>query len=363
MKKTCLFLVSVFLVFCFSACRPRTRPPIEVIEYINYMQQGGSLELPVVGASGYAALDLPLHESADDQSSVIVTLGAGRGFTILEDADDWWYVETGNIKGWIKNTFCMINIPDVIPSIVHNNTNTYSSLFRTSGFEIPDITGKALYKARDFNARLEREEYIAPVLYGMVRRIFAAQQAALADGNTLIIYEAFRPSAPHDLLYNNMLEMVNTNPVVRSGVSSGTFRMDLFLAPSPYNHQRGTAIDVSLGKITSQELRTTGSYIYTHISEYTEYPMQTPMHELSVTSAVFKRWVNARTFTGWLSGELVDNASEGTILLQKYCTDAGLTPLASEWWHFNDLNWSPPLVDVGITGEFFIERTYSRPPN
>ena len=30
-------------------------------------------------------------------------------------------------------------------------------------------------------------------------------------------------------------------------------------------------------------------------------------------------------------------ASEPARGLQRYCTGAGLTPLASEWWHFNDL--------------------------
>jgi D-alanyl-D-alanine dipeptidase len=235
-------------------------------------------------------------------------------------------------------------------------------LLRSSGIDIPNITGRALYNGKDFNNRLGREEFIIPVLYGMASKIFTAQQAALADGNTLIIYEAFRPAEPHELLFKELTYLVENYEDIREGVSSGTFRVDLFLAPAPYNHQRGTAIDVSLGIIVQQETRTAGDYIYTYITQCVEYQMQTPVHELSIASAVFKRWVNARTFTGWLSGEFSDSATEATKTLQKYCTDAGLTPLATEWWHFNDLNWSPPLVDVGMTGEFFIEKTYSRKP-
>ena len=357
-----LFILILFSLFLVN-CKPKETALGEALPktYIDYISQGGNLELPINGASGYAAMDLPLYESPSESSVNIAIIKAGRGFTIIEEDGDFWYIDIAGINGWIKHHFCMINITDVIPSIVHNNTNTYSSMFRTSGYDIPGITGKALYNMRDYNARFDKEEYIAPVLYGMARRIHKAQQSALADGNTLVMYEAFRPAAAHNELFNTLTDMVKTHPIIKEGMDSGTFRMDLFLAPSPYNHQRGTAIDVNLAKIISRETRTTGDYIYTHITEYTEYPMQTPIHELSIASAVFKRWVNARTFTGWLSGEFSDSTTEAAKLLQKYCTDAGLTPLASEWWHFNDLNWSPPLVDVGMEGEFFIERTYSKP--
>ncbi|MDR2964502.1 MAG: hypothetical protein LBU88_01865 [Treponema sp.] len=350
----------MFIIYC----KPRQTGQEETLQktYIDYIAQGGALELPITGASGYAAMDLPLHQSPEEDSFNIAIIKAGRGFTILKEDGDFWYIDAAGINGWIKHHFCMINIADVIPSIVHNNTNTYSSLFKTSGYDIPNITGKALYNMRDYNVRLNREEFIAPVLYGMIKRIHKAQQAALLDGNTLVIYEAFRPAAPHNELFEALSIMAEENPIVKEGISSGTFRSDLFLAPSPYNHQRGTAIDVSLAKIINLEKRITGDYIYTHITEYAEYPMQTPIHELSVASAVYKRWVNARTFTGWMSGEFSDSATDAAKLLQKYFTDAGLIPLASEWWHFNDLNWSPPLIDVGMTGEFFIEKTYSKPP-
>lgn len=371
-KMSSVLFLSILIVLGFAGCRPRTEPGFQAQreeaqpvprEYINYMEQGGTLELPIQGASGFTAKDLPLLQVPNDDADVIKIMEAGRGFTILDEYTDFWYVEVGGITGWVKHHFCMINMPDVIPSIVFNITNAYSSMFRTSGFDIPNITGEALYSAWDFNARLGREEFIVPVLYGMVRRIFAAQQAALADGNTLIIYEAFRPAEPHERLYREMAYMARNNPVIFQGLNYGTFRSDFFLAPSPYNHQRGTAIDVSLGRIVEMETRTTGNFKYTHITRYIEYEMQTPMHELSVAAAVFTRWVPARTFTGWLHGEFVEHATPATRLLQRYMTDAGLTPLASEWWHFNDLNWSPPLVEVGLTGEFFIERTYSRPPS
>jgi D-alanyl-D-alanine dipeptidase len=47
--------------------------------------------------------------------------------------------------------------------------------------------------------------------------------------------------------------------------------------------------------------------------------------------------------------------------LQKYCTDAGLTPLASEWWHFNDLYTRQLVTNTG-TGDFVLTECLSIPP-
>jgi D-alanyl-D-alanine dipeptidase len=246
--------------------------------------------------------------------------------------------------------------------MIYDNTNTYSSLLRSSGIDIPNITGKALYEGKDFNVRLGREEFISPVLYSMAGKVFAAQQAALADGNTLVIYEAFRPSDAHDKVHENFTNLVNANPFVRSGITANSFNIRWFLAAAPYNHQRGTAIDTSLAKIDSYETKTTGDYLYTHITGHTEYPMQTAMHELSVAAAVFDASVHARSTTAWIGAAISDKATAGTVLLQRYCTGAGLTPLASEWWHFNDLISTAVAIEMENEGTYFIEKTHSRPP-
>jgi D-alanyl-D-alanine dipeptidase len=332
------------------------------VVYIDYVMEGGVFELPVAGASGYAAINILVYQDASVYSNVVLALEAGQGFTILREENNWWQVEVYNTRGWVMHKYCFINLPDVIPSIVYNITNTYYSLFRSSGLDIPNITGRALYAGQDFNARLGREEFIAPVLYAMAGKVFAAQQAALADGNTLIIYESFRPSEAHDTLHEHFSYLVNTNPLVRSGITANSFNIRWFLAEAPYNHQRGTAIDSSLGRVDNWETRATGPYLYIHITGYTEYPMQTDIHELSVAAAVFDSSVHARSTTSWIGAEISEKATFGTILLQKYCTDARLTPLASEWWHFNDLENTAVAIELDITGEFFIDRTYSRPP-
>ena len=369
MKRICplLFLI----IFSFMGCQPRqrqvisvpdSRPPVYTDDHVFDSLEYVVFELPISGSSGYAVVDLPVYGMASEYANMVLTLSPGQGFTILGEQGDWWYVEANQTRGWVLHEFCLINLPDIIPSIVYNNTNTYASLFRSSGFDIPNITGRALYEGRDFNARLGREEFISPVLYAMAPKVFAAQQYALADGNTLIMYEAFRPAEAHDFLHENFSYLVESNSIVRSGITADSFNIRWFLAAAPYNHQRGTAIDVNLAVIDSWEPRTTGAYTFIQITECTEFYMQTPMHELSVASAVFDSTVHARSTTAWIGAEISEQATAGTILLQKYCTDAGLIPLASEWWHFNDLITTAVAIEMENEGRYHIERTYSRPP-
>jgi len=89
--------------------------------------------------------------------------------------------------------------------------------------------------------------------------------------------------------------------------------------------------------------------------------MQTAMHELSGAAAVFARPVYSRSETEWRNARLAPAATEGTVLMMKYMTDQGLTPLASEWWHFNDLPGTAAAVEMGIVGRFQIERSFGRP--
>jgi hypothetical protein len=118
---------------------------------------------------------------------------------------------------------------------------------------------------------------------------------------------------------------------------------------------------VSLAKINRQETKTTGNFIYAHITDYTEYPMQSAMHELSTLSALFCL-VNSISETAWREGVVSKTATAGSILLLEYCTSAGLTPLASEWWHYNDLANTRLAREAGFLGKFSSEKTFSTPP-
>ena len=322
----------------------------------------GDLELPVNGATGYASVLMDLKATADAGSETISELEAGTAFEVLEEVGDWWYVRTATESGWVQHLYCFINLPDVIPSIIYDNTNTYASKFVSSRKTIPGITGEALYDGKAYNMRLGKVSDIVPVLYSMSKKILLAQQAALEEGNTLVIYEGYRPFFAQKLTVDALTTLAAADPEVMAGINTHPWDTNWFIATSISNHQMGYAIDVTLAKITEQQEFVIGDYTATAVTGYTEYTMPTTIHELSMASATFTGPVKSSSPTAWLQANLADTMNEAAILLQRYCTDAGLTPLASEWWHFNDLDARFATEDNSSKGEYLLDATMSEAP-
>ena len=322
----------------------------------------GSLELPVNGATGYASVRMDLKAAADAGSETISALEAGTAFEVVEEVGDWWYVQTETESGWVQHLYCFISLPDVIPSIIYDNTNTYASKFVSSGKAIPGITGVALYDGKAYNMRLGKVSDIVPVLYSMSKKIYLAQQAALAEGNTLVIYEGYRPYSAQKMTVDALTNLAASDPEVMAGINTYPWDTNWFIATSVSNHQMGYAIDVTLAKITEQQEIVIGDYAATAITGYTEYTMPTTIHELSMASATFTGPVKSSSPTAWLQATLADTMNEAAILLQRYCTDAGLTPLASEWWHFNDLDARFSTEGNSSKGEYLLDATMSEAP-
>lgn len=322
----------------------------------------GDLELPVSGATGYASINMNLKSSNSLESTNLTQLSAGDGFKILQEKDDWWQIEVNSIIGWVESKYCMINLPDVIPSIIYDNTNSYSSLFKSSGYELYNITGKALYDTKKINSRLDKEEFTMPVMYSMSKKICIAQQLALKEGNSLKIYETFRPYSIQKKVSTALKELADTNEIVNAGINNGSWNESWFIAQSISNHQRGVAMDVSLVKVNNTTTKSVGNYSYTSITDYEDYTMPTKMHELSSSAVTFKYGVSSQSQTAWKNVPLSKSMNEPAIKLQNYCTSANLSPLASEWWHFNDLQTKESLKNYLSTGKYFITECYSSLP-
>jgi len=155
---------------------------------------------------------------------------------------------------------------------------------------------------------------------------------------------------------------MNSNAAVRRAINTSPWSLGWFISTGISSHQRGVAIDAGLGRVVAQETRTSGMYAYTHITAFERHTMPTAMHELSPLAATFTQPVSSSSADAWRTTTLARSMTEGAILLQHYLTDAGFTPLASEWWHFNDLESVSIANDVGIRGEFFTSTLYSKPP-
>lgn len=322
----------------------------------------GTFELPIQGATGYASVEMEVRESHETGSNSLQTIQPGTPFEILEEEGEWWLIGSTDFVGWIESSYALVNLPDIIPSIIYDHINTYESRLVSSGQELPGITGEALYSGSDYNERLGKEEFIMPVLYPMASKIYHAQQLALEDGNALKIYEAFRPNHVQEAIVETLGELAESNPIVREGIDTDPWGMTWFISTGISKHQRGSAIDLSLVKIDSQEMIQVGGYHIVEINEYTEYEMPTPIHELSVASVSLSEPVTSESETAWQSIPPADSMNEAALLLRSYCTLAGLTPLASEWWHFNDLEAFSRAGDRLSTGEYELTETRSIQP-
>ncbi len=310
----------------------------------------GVFELPLTGATGFVTVKTALKPVAGRQAG---TLKPGQRFTIEADEGEAWIVSSGSIGGRLASDDVMLNLPDVIPSIVYDDVNGDAAIFTSSGVDLPGVTGKRLYVSKAFNSRLQVPEYSMAVLYPMARKIQAAQRAALANGETLILYQAFRPHATQKKVSLALIGLHKENKKVRSGIDNSGWGISSFIALNLSSHQLGTAIDVSLGKVTGTRTMQGRDYSYTE-ADATEYEMQTRMHELSTASSTYTHPVRTKTGSAWKKAPLNPAMTKAAKRLQRYAVAAGLTPLASEWWHFDDWD-ARKHVAAGSNGRYFLQ--------
>ena len=319
------------------------------------------LELPINGATGYTSISMPLY-SSNTKDAIITTLEAGSAFQILSEELDMWLVNSNGTMGWLEHKYCLINLPDVIPSMVYDNTNSYRSMYRSVGYPLEGITDEVLYNAEAYSLRFEETQYLMPVLYEMSKKICAAQNTALKNGQSLKLYEGFRPSETQTKICTVLGELIKSNNEVYEHVCSSPWGKGWFISTGISNHQRGCAIDVSLVNVSSAEQKKCGNYSYVDVTEYEELEMPTQMHELSNLAVTFVSPVDSKSKTAWKSATLAPSMTEAAMQLQEYCTASGLTPLSSEWWHFNDLYARENVGKNSSDGKFMITENCSQIP-
>lgn len=302
----------------------------------NNPQLDYGFELPVKGATGYGVIAMNLHKADGIKTPRTGVVGVGVPFEIIGDGKTCFNIRLENgTTGWVTKNYTMINLPDVIPSIVYKNSNGSASLFRSHGRDL-SVTGEKLYESLAYNARLEKDEYTMPVLFNMAVKIAAVQHDAMLEGNTLVLYEGYRPMSAQTATKNALVALMSADSAIRRSINS--WGSSWFIANGVSNHQQGYAIDVSLASITSIDTLEYGSISLKVPKDYEEYEMPTPIHELSPAAATLTHGVNSLSQTVWKSVPAASTMNDSAFLLQRYCVDNGLTPLASEWWHFNDLD-------------------------
>ena len=339
-------------------------------------------EQPPETAQTPPAPEIPEEEEEEPPTltdGALALLKPGTAFTVLEEQGEWWHIavtadcftdeeqtatHTQETTGWVEHKYCFVNLPDVIPSIIYDATNSYSSHFRSCGKVIPEVTGEAFYPSKTYNERLGKMEFMMPVLYSMAFKLCEAQQSALAEGNSLILYEGYRPHEVQTKVLNSLSAMTRTDPEVKEAVTGAPWRISWFISGGYSNHQRGYAVDVGLAKVLETKEYTTGGCRYVRVWNFERYEMPTPIHELSQAAATYTGPVTIHSTTAWKNAEMTQAmaSNEPALGLQRYCTGADLTPLASEWWHFNDLTARSQVLDHQGIGDFLISSVRSAAP-
>ncbi len=313
---------------------PTVSPFAALEEYASLPRYTDGLELPVSGATGYAAVSLPIRSD----SGGTATLRPGEAFRILlMDGDRYLVENSAGVQGWINRSGTLINLPDVVPSAIYEDCCSSGALFRSSGLALPGITDQSLYESYWYNARLNCEEFAMPVVYEVAVDVARIQRQCLENGDCLKVYQTFRPWRTQMDVAAALRSLSGSSEAVRAGFRARGYNQNWFISQGRSNHQLGLALDVSLCRVTDTVLRNSGSCTYLHVLACEEYEMPSPMHELSSEAAVFVKAIPQMNYELASSTELLDTMTEGAIRLQKYFMDEGFTPLASEWWHFDDL--------------------------
>lgn len=311
----------------------------------------GQFELSIEGATGLVG-NTKLS-FVDERTGEQINLDRGQTYTILgisEDQEEFNIITQDGKIGKVPTKDAWINLPDIIPSIIYKISNNSEALYKARGESLDGITGEKLYEDYDcfqYNEKLGRNEFLAPTTFSMAKKIQAIQKDALSQGKSLVIYETFRPYSAQKAVANALMAKFNNdeNALVRAlneGYTDNAYGTSWFIAKGSSNHQFGIAMDCSLADVTNSRLGRSGEYKYIYHAEgdYTILEMPSPMHELSAQSAVYKYGVNSYRKGDWKNGQWIEGFanSENAQLLQKLCTDHGLDPLSSEWWHFNDVD-------------------------
>jgi D-alanyl-D-alanine dipeptidase len=331
--------------------RDAVQPP-DLIERLFYGEMGGGLELPVNGATGWAATNLVLRAQPSTNAASVANLVPGNPFVILDGSvSDWWFVRlpTGE-EGYVEIRRSFINFPDVLPSIIYIVTNARSSIFRSSGYALESVTYEALYSARSFNHRLGRYEYHVPGMYITARALFNVQQAALENGNVLIVYEIFRHWSAQVRTRNALNDLVQVNPRVAQAFT-GRWRIGNFIAQGRSNHQLGAAVDTSIARVLESEILMTGEYSFTRVTSHRRVDQPSMMHELSPW-AVLPDHSLAQIY----------GVADEIYFMQELFIREGFRPLASEWWHFDHIAGINMASSAGVRGEFYTPVILSIPP-
>lgn len=311
----------------------------------------GNFELPLEGTTGWT------------QKSM-AGLPAGTAFTIVDASGSGWKVKTKDKEVDLSASdikLCMINMPDVMPSIVYNITNADSNIYRSSGKKLPGIEDKKLYTAGKLpNARFGGEPmFLVPLNFEMAKKIADAQGKFLAKGKSLMIYDAYRPASVQKAVSNGLQSLADSDSEVMANIKAGgKWKLSWFISTGVSNHQRGISVDATLCTPTTKDV-TVGDKTVQLATGGTPIASPSPMHELSAAGTSTVSEGDLTPTEGVSSGDMK--------LYHEIMKGSKMTNLISEWWHFDAMSKSDfdamSGVDAKTLAQFQVTDCLSTAPD
>lgn len=328
--------------------------------YCGESRNDAEFELDPAGATGYALIDLNLRAGPTSKSAKLGVIPAGGMFVLTgaeANTEGYLGVEYEGTTGYAFAAYIMINLPDVAPDIIYDAVNAYDSQFKSNQIEMPGLTHEALYTGKTWNARLNQDQYNMPVCYNMAKKLVSVQRELKQSGKSLVIYEAYRPRDVQKLVNEKLGNLMDTNASVRKLIN--TWGKSWFIAKSVSNHQKGYAVDITMATVTKYETHEIKGVPLDIPIEYSYDLMPTDIHELSPKAASLAYGADSKSKTAWQTVPEANTMTDAARMLRDACVKGGLFPLASEWWHFNDLDARAASGARG-SGEFEITGNLSR---
>lgn len=263
------------------------------------------------GMHGTAMLSKPIYETSERKKTT-GNATPGIKFDILGENGSYWAVNYDGKCGWVDSTYMAINMAEYIKDARFSITNASSSIYRSSGKSIADLTGKRLYSSEYSNSWV-------PGTFSFAKKLKVAAANAKRAGDTLVINDAYRPASVSRYANSKLTTLYNNDKTVKANIDTSTgasgtkysWGKGWFLASNVSTHNTGCAVDATLsGK-----------------------SMPTAMHELSTAAIKYYSPNASHTAANYSVG--VKNNTNAQKLSQ-YMMNAGLTDLASEWWHYQD---------------------------
>lgn len=277
MKKLSTFVFALFMV-CFFALAANAASPAQ-------------------GCSIRTTQDIVNNEG-------VLVIPKNTKVKVVDETTEAFVVEYNDNQYLVSFQASLINIKEFIPSIdCWLDMAQPANMFSMANEQIAGLTDRQFYHNTGSSNGTE-----AWLRYEVAQKLKSAQEAFLADGYSIIIYDAYRPytcTKEFQSAYRNYLNS-KTNDFKRQWF--GSLGESWFLAQKASSHNYGIAVDMGLKRVSD-------GYVL---------PMPSAIHTLDIRSA-YVSWVNA-------DSESAENAR----YLKDKMESCGFTYLKSEWWHFQD---------------------------